>query len=79
MTFNLTLVLLLSFNVNAFSPLDVYEPFSSPSYAKLRVAALNARSISNKFAIICDQIIENRLDFLCISETWINDGEMINS
>ena len=43
-------------NVNATSPLDVYEPFSSPSYAKLRIATLNARSISNKSAVICDHI-----------------------
>ena len=66
-------------NINATSPLDVYEPFSSPSYAKLRVATLNARSISNKSAVICDHIIENKLDVLCISETWINDGEMTSS
>ena len=55
--------------INATSPPDVYEPFSSPSYAKLRVAILNARSISNKSAVICDHIIDNKLDVLCISET----------
>ena len=66
-------------NVSATSPLDVCEPFSSLSYAKLRVATLNARSISNKSAVICDQIIKNRLDVLCISENWIYDGEMTNS
>ena len=65
-------------NVKGTSPLDVYEPFSSPSYAKLYVATFNARSISNKSAVICDHIIENKLDALCISETWINDSEMTN-
>ena len=66
-------------NINATSPLDVYELFSSPSYVKLRVATLNARSISNKSDVICDHIIENKLDVLCISETWINDGEVTSS
>ena len=66
-------------NINATLPLDVYEPFSSPSYAKLRVATLNARSMSNKSAVICDHIIENKLDVLCISETWINGDEMTSS
>ena len=70
------MVLLLSLML---MPLDAYEPFLSLSHTKLHVATLNARSISNKSAIICDHIIENKFDVLCISETWINDGEMTNS
>ena len=66
-------------NVNATSTIDAYEPFSSPWYSKLRVAILNIRSISNKSAVICDYTIDNMVDVLCISETWINDGEMTNS
>ena len=66
-------------NVNATSPLDVYEPFFSPSYSKLRVPTLNARSISNKFAVICDHILENKFAVLSLSETWINDGQMTKS
>ena len=60
-------------NVSAASLLDVYEPFSPHSYANLRIATLHARSIANISAIIYDRIIENKLDVLCISETWIND------
>ena len=62
--------------------LDFYEPFLFHSYAKLRVAtlkALKAQSIFNKSAVIWDYIIKSRLDDVCISETWINDGEMTNS
>ena len=38
-----------------------------------------AQSISNKSTVICDYIIEKKLDIFCIFEIWINDGEMINS
>ena len=33
----------------------------------------------NKFAIINNHILENKIDILCITETWINDGQFINS
>ena len=35
--------------------------------------------IDSKPAVICDHIIENKLNVLCISEICINDGEMTNS
>ena len=38
---------------NNTSPLDVYKPFcSSPPQPKLRIALRNARSVSNKSAVI---------------------------
>ena len=64
---------------NSISPLDVYEPFSSPALPKLRIATLNARSVCNKSAVISDHILHNKLDILCLTETWVNDGEFSNS
>ena len=61
------------------STLDVYEPFLSPTVPKLRMATLNSRSIVNKSAVINNHILENKIDILCITETWINDGEFSNS
>jgi exonuclease III len=61
------------------SLLDVYEPFSSPTLPKLRIATLNARSLCNKSAVISDHILHNKLDILCVTETWVNDGEFSNS
>ena len=61
------------------SPLDVYEPFLSPTVQKLRLATLNSRSVVNKSAVINNHILENKIDILCITETWINDGEFSNS
>ena len=60
---------------NCTSPLNVYEPFSSPSLPNLRIATLNARSVYNKFAVIFDHMLFNKLDIICLTETWINDGE----
>ena len=48
------------------SPLDVYEPFLSPTVPKLRLATLNSRSVVNKSAVINNHILENKIDILCI-------------
>ena len=61
------------------SPLDVYEPFLSPTVPKLRLATLNSRSVVNKSAVINNHILENKINILCNTETWINDGEFSNS
>ena len=59
------------------SPLDIFEPFcSSPLQRKLRMALLNVRSVCNKSAVICNHILENSLDILCLTEAWINDGDI---
>ena len=64
---------------NVTSPLDVYEPFSSPTHLELRIATLNARFVCNKSAVIYDHILAIKLDIICLTETWINDGEFSNS
>ena len=51
------------------SPLDVYEPFLSPTVPKLRMATLNSRSVVNKSAVINNHILENKVGILCITET----------
>ena len=33
---------------------------------------LNARSVCNKSAVICNHLVENNPDSLCVTETWIN-------
>ena len=72
------LVPLLKFN--NIIPLDIYEPFSvSPSLPKLRIAILNTRSVCNKSVVIYNHIVENNLDALCLSETWINKGDISGS
>ena len=60
------------------SPLDVYEPFSSSTLPKLRIATLNARSVCNKSAVISDHILSDKLDIICLAGTWINYGELSN-
>ena len=53
--------------------------FSSPALPKLLIATLNACSVCNKSAVILDHILSNKLDTICLTETWINDGEFSNS
>ena len=65
--------------VDFTSPLDDYESFSSPTLSKLRIATLNARSVCNKSAGISDHILSNKFDIICLTETWISDGEFSNS
>ena len=40
---------------------------------------LNARSVCNKSAVICNHIVENNLDVLCMTETWINNSDISGS
>ena len=58
--------------------MDIYESFSSPTPLNLRIAILNARSVCNKSAVIYD-ILSNKLDKICLTETWINDVKFTNS
>ena len=53
---------------NFTSPLNIYEPFSSPTLPKLRIATLNVRSVCNKSAVISDHILSNKLDIICLIE-----------
>ena len=65
---------------NDTSSLGAYEPFCSSSpQTKLRIALLNACSVCNKSAVIYNHIPENSLDILCITETWINNGDISSS
>ena len=42
---------------------------------------LNARSINNKAEVVVDFILEHQLDFLCVTETWlqVSDSFTANS
>ena len=40
---------------------------------------LNARSVCNTYAFIYNHIVENKLDVLCVTETWINNGDISGS
>ena len=57
----------------------MYEPFLSPTVPKLRMATFNSRSVVHKSAVSNNHILENKIDISCIKETWINDGEFLNS
>ena len=53
--------------------------FQLPTAPNLRIVTLNSRSALNKSAIINNHMLENKIDILCITETWINDSQFKNS
>ena len=59
----------ISLNQYVYSPLDVYEPFSTPTAPNLRITTLNSKSALNKSAIINNHILENKIDTLGVTET----------
>ena len=43
--------------------------------SELNIKVLNARSVRNKCLELRDLIIEDNIDILCITETWLHDGD----
>lgn len=41
-----------------------------------RFALVNARTLANKTFILKDFFTSHNLDFLCVTETWLSDGEL---
>ena len=51
-------------------PTDLHAAASSHS-GGLNFASVNARSVCNKASMICDYIVDNGIDLLVITETWL--------
>ena len=47
-----------------------------PSSVKLGL--MNCRSVNNKYGFIVDHILENRLDILSMTETWLSANDVQN-
>uniref|UniRef100_A0A671YR52 Reverse transcriptase domain-containing protein n=1 Tax=Sparus aurata TaxID=8175 RepID=A0A671YR52_SPAAU len=45
-------------------------PHPTPTPKHLKLALFNTRSLTNKSAILHELITDNKLDFLCLTETW---------
>jgi hypothetical protein len=51
---------------------EPYIPFQTKPYLSIMLACQNIRSVSNKSAIISELVSSNKLDILCLTETWLN-------
>ncbi|XP_013870705.1 uncharacterized protein LOC106522286 [Austrofundulus limnaeus] len=49
----------------------------NPAPAPARIGLVNARSLVNKTFILRDFFISNKLDFLCITETWLKLNQLL--
>ena len=57
---------------------DPYIPFQIKTDRSVNLACQNCRSVTKKSAIITDLVNSNKLDILCLTETWLN-GKSTNS
>jgi hypothetical protein len=46
----------------------------SPNFNLARLGLINARSVLNKWDLLVDHVVENKLDFLAITETWLSSS-----
>lgn len=44
--------------------------------ARLNMALLNVQAVGNKTFILNDFMVENKLDFLFLTETWLKVGDV---
>ena len=44
---------------------------SASQERRLRIGAWNAQSIVSKTDLLCDLILENEFDIMCVTETWL--------
>lgn len=54
-------------------PSSDYEPTATP----VKMAQINARSVSNTTFILNNVFITRELDFLMVTETWLHAGESV--
>ena len=53
----------------------IRKPLAPRTGIAMKVKYLNARSVCNKTNAIRELIVDNSLDILCISETWLTDSD----
>ena len=66
-------------NLSALRRVEVASDSSAPPRL-LKSALFNARSVNNKAVILSDIILEQKLDLVCLTETWHkeSDGLLFN-
>lgn len=63
--------------VNLSIPLRI--PFCNQVCKKSKLCVLNTRSVCNKALLLNDFIVENEIDVLCITESWLKSNNQLNN
>ena len=62
--------------------IDVHQRKNTRKYkripVKTRLASWNTRSMNNKVTVLCDIIVQDKLDVLAVQETWLSGNEKDN-
>ena len=67
-----------SINLNSLIHIDCHTNEKLKQHrTNLKLMLLNAQSIRNKDTMICDYIMDNKIDVTLITETWITDQDQI--
>ena len=45
---------------------------------EVKLGVMNARSVANKLDYVFDHIIDNNLDIVALTETWLSNEEVNN-
>jgi exonuclease III len=69
-------------NNSNLSKIPLTENFLSEDYAKknnsnLSFGLINARSVKNKAIHVCEYVLDNKLDILAITETWLGENDTV--
>lgn len=65
-------------NFENLRPFPMLPTPASSSRRNFNIAHLNARSITNKTALINNHILDKKCDLFCLSETWQQPGDCIH-
>ena len=67
-----------SINLNSLAHIDCHAKEKLKQHrTNFKLMLLNAQSIRNKDTMICDYIMDNKIDVTLIMETWITDQDQI--
>jgi len=61
-----------------FSRMSSENKRDKHAISKIRLAQLNVRSMNKKAALLYDTILDGKLDFICLSETWHQQNDFYN-
>lgn len=61
----------------AFVPSQECWLWGRKSYPSLTLVMYNTWSVNNKFSVLKSHVLEQAVDLVCMTKTWVREGETI--